>query len=158
MNRSGIGYDVHRFSEERSLILGGIEIPNVPGLEGHSDADVLCHAIADSLLGAMGMGDIGVYFPPEDSKFKDISSLKILEKCVQLLKEQGFKISNIDSTLIAETPKILPYISQMKGKVSETLLIQPSEIGIKATTNERMGFIGRKEGISALAVCSIWKD
>ena len=157
MNRTGIAYDVHRFSKEakRPLILGGIKIPHQYGLEGHSDADVLSHSIADALLGSLGLPDIGYYFPPNDNKYKNISSLKILEKCQELLIQHTAKINNIDTTLIAETPKILPHIAEMKKALSKTLKIETQQIGIKASTNEMLGFIGRKEGIAALATANI---
>ena len=156
----GIGYDVHRFAPNRKCILGGVEIPHLLGLEGHSDADVLCHAIADAILGALGEPDIGYFFPPGDETCKDISSLKILEKCRALCEEQGFKIINIDSTIIAEAPKILPHRNAMKKNIGDVLGIHEKRVGIKATTNERMGFVGREEGIAAMAVAMIehsWK-
>jgi 2-C-methyl-D-erythritol 2,4-cyclodiphosphate synthase len=152
---TGIGYDVHRFAENRPLVLGGVTIPHSHGLEGHSDADVLCHAIADALLGAMGLADIGYYFPPGDPACKDISSLKILEKCRSLADELGLVIINVDSTLVAEAPKVLPYRDAMKGHISAALGIPPERVGIKATTNEMMGFIGRKEGVAAMAVAQV---
>jgi len=149
--RTGLGYDVHQFAEGRPLILGGVNIPHTHGLAGHSDADVLCHAIADALLGAMGLSDIGYYFPPEDDSIEGISSLKILEKCKDLLAERNGKIHNIDSSMIAECPKVLPHAEAMKINIANALGISPEQIGIKATTNETMGFVGRKEGIAALA-------
>ena len=152
---TGIGYDVHRFAEGRPLILGGVTIPHTHGLEGHSDADVLSHAIADALLGAMGLPDIGHYFPPGDPACKDISSLKILEKCRELARENGFEIINVDSTLIAEAPKILPHRDAMQGHIANTLGLAPKRVGIKATTNETMGFVGREEGIAAMAVAQV---
>ena len=152
---TGIGYDVHRFAENRPLVLGGVTIPHSHGLEGHSDADVLCHAIADALLGAMGLPDIGYYFPPGDPACKDISSLKILEKCRSLADEAGLKIINVDSTLIAEAPKVLPHRDAMRANIGAALGIRPERVGIKATTNETMGFIGRREGIAALAVAQV---
>lgn len=151
----GIGYDVHRFAEGRRLILGGVEIPHSHGLDGHSDADVLCHAIADAVLGAMGKADIGHYFPPGDPNCKDISSLKILEKCRELLAEENLSLVNIDSTLIAEAPKVLPHREAMQENIGAALGLPPARIGIKATTNETMGFIGRKEGIAAMAVAMV---
>lgn len=151
----GIGYDVHRFAEGRPLILGGVEIPHSHGLDGHSDADVLCHAIADAVLGAMGKADIGHYFPPGDPACEGISSLKILEKCRELLAEERFSLVNIDSTLIAEVPKVLPHRDAMRNKIGAALGIPPERIGIKATTNETMGFVGRKEGIAAMAVAMV---
>jgi 2-C-methyl-D-erythritol 2,4-cyclodiphosphate synthase len=151
----GIGYDVHRFAENRPLILGGVEIPHSQGLDGHSDADVLCHAIADAVLGAMGKADIGHYFPPDDPACKGISSLKILAKCRELLEEENLLLVNIDSTLIAEVPKVLPHREAMQKNIGAALGIPPQRVGIKATTNETMGFVGRKEGIAAMAVAMV---
>lgn len=148
----GIGYDVHQFAEGRPLILGGVEIPHSHGLAGHSDADVLCHAIADAILGALGLPDIGHFFPPGDPSCEGISSLKILEKCRSLLVEERFTLVHIDSTLIAEEPKILPHREAMRAKISGALGITARQLGIKATTNETMGFVGRKEGMAAMAV------
>lgn len=152
---TGIGYDVHQFAENRPLVLGGVTIPHPLGLAGHSDADVLCHAIADALLGAMGLPDIGHYFPPGDPSCKDICSLKILEKCRALAEAEGLRIINVDSTLIAEAPKVLPHREAMQANISTALGISPKRVGIKATTNETMGFIGRKEGIAAMAVAQV---
>ena len=152
---TGIGYDVHRFSENRPLVLGGVTIPHSHGLEGHSDADVLSHAIADAVLGALGLPDIGHYFPPGDPACKDIVSLRILEKCRDLAAESGHIIINVDSTLIAEAPKVLPHRERMRECIGQALGIPPARVGIKATTNEAMGFIGRKEGIAALAVAQV---
>ncbi len=151
----GIGYDVHQFAENRPLILGGVEIPHSHGLDGHSDADVLCHAIADAVLGAMGKPDIGYYFPPGEDFCKDICSLKILEKCRELLTEENLKLINVDSTLIAEAPKVLPHRDAMRKNIGAALGIPPERVGIKATTNETMGFVGRKEGIAAMAVAQV---
>ncbi len=151
----GIGYDVHRFAENRPLVLGGVTIPHGRGLDGHSDADVLCHAIADALLGAMGQPDIGHFFPPGDPACKDISSLKILEKCRLLASDAGLTIINVDSTVIAEAPRILPYRLAMRECIGSALGIDPEKVGIKATTNEMMGFIGREEGIAAMAVAQL---
>jgi len=148
----GIGYDVHRFAEGRPLVLGGVTIPHSRGLEGHSDADVLCHAIADAVLGAMGLPDIGHYFPPGDPECRNISSLRILEKCRELAGQHGFQLVNVDSTLIAEAPRILPHREAMQGHIANALGLVPARVGIKATTNERMGFVGRGEGIAAMAV------
>ncbi len=153
--RTGIGYDVHCFAEGRPCILGGVDIPHTHGLLGHSDADVLCHAIADALLGAAGLPDIGHYFPPSDASIEGISSLEILRRVAGLLAEQGGKIINVDSTLIAEAPKILPHVAEMKHNIAAALGLEPGRIGIKATTNEKMGFLGRKEGIAAMAVAAI---
>ena len=155
---TGIGYDVHRFAENRPLVLGGVTIPHTQGLEGHSDADVLCHAIADALLGAMGLPDIGYYFPPGDPACKDIVSLKILEKCRELAMENDLQIVNVDSTLIAEAPKVLPHRDAMRKNIGAALGIPPERVGIKATTNEMMGFIGRREGIAAMAVAQVDLD
>ena len=157
MNRVGIGYDVHPFEEGRPLILGGIEIPHTRGLKGHSDADVLCHAIADAILGSLGLPDIGFYFPPTDASIEGICSLRILEKCAELAQEKGYVITNVDSTLIAEAPKVMKHAAAMKEKIAEALRIQPDQVGIKATTNERMGFVGREEGIAAMAVACVEK-
>jgi len=152
---TGIGYDVHRFAENRPLVLGGVTIPHTHGLEGHSDADVLSHAIADAVLGAMGQPDIGFFFPPGDPSCKDICSLRILEKCRELADELGLRIINVDSTLVAEAPKILPHRDAMRANIGKALGIRPERVGIKATTNETMGFVGRKEGIAAMAVAEV---
>ena len=153
--RSGIGYDVHQFAEGRPLILGGVDIPHSRGLSGHSDADVLSHAIADAILGAIGQPDIGYWFPPTDDSIEGISSLKILEKAAELVRERGGEIENIDSTLIAEAPKVMKHAPAMKEKIAEALGMNAADIGIKATTNETMGFVGREEGIAALASVSV---
>lgn len=156
--KSGIGYDVHQFSEGRKCILGGVDIPHSVGLLGHSDADVLCHAIADAILGALGLPDIGFYFPPNDASIKGISSLKILERCRELANKKNGIIQNIDSTLIAEAPKILPHLDAMKQNIASALGMETEDIGIKATTNETMGFVGRNEGIAAMATTCIVID
>ena len=153
--RSGIGYDVHQFAEGRPLILGGVDVPHFRGLSGHSDADVLSHAIADAILGAIGQPDIGYWFPPTDDSIEGISSLIILEKAAELVRERGGEIENIDSTLIAEAPKVMKHAPAMKEKIAEALGIDAADIGIKATTNETLGFVGRGEGIAALASVSI---
>ena len=153
--RSGIGYDVHQFAEGRKCILGGVEIPHSVGLLGHSDADVLCHAIADSILGALGLPDIGYYFPPSDDSIEGISSLRILEKCSELAKEKGARIVNVDSMLIAEAPKVMKHREAMVNNLSKALSITSDRVNIKATTNETMGFVGREEGIAAIASCSL---
>ena len=152
MYRIGNGYDVHRLIKGRKLILGGVDIPHSLGLDGYSDADVLCHALCDSLLGASGAGDLGKYFPDTDNKWKGISSLVLLEKSGELVAERGFQISNIDTTIVAQQPKIGPHIESMTTNISETLKIDPTQINIKATTTERLGFTGREEGIAAYAV------
>ncbi len=155
--RIGNGYDAHRLVEGRKLILGGVHIPYDKGLEGHSDADVLVHAIMDALLGAAGLGDIGDLFPDTDKKYKDIQSLELLREVYCLLLKNEYSIINIDSTIIAQEPKLKPYISNMIENISETMNIPSSKVGVKATTEEGMGFTGRKEGIAAMAVCLIKK-
>jgi 2-C-methyl-D-erythritol 2,4-cyclodiphosphate synthase len=155
MTLSGIGYDVHRFAPQRPLILGGVEIPHHLGLDGHSDADVLSHAIADAVLGAIGERDIGFHFPNTDPSIRGISSLEILRKASVLVRDRGGRIVNIDSTLVAEAPKIAPHLEPMRANVAEALGLDLKRVGIKATTNETMGFIGRGEGIAALAVASL---
>ncbi|MGB2091000.1 MAG: 2-C-methyl-D-erythritol 2,4-cyclodiphosphate synthase [Akkermansiaceae bacterium] len=156
MYRTGIGYDVHQFAQDRPLILGGVEIEHSHGLAGHSDADVLSHAIADALLGCLGLPDIGHYFPPTDADIEGISSLKILEKCRELCGEKSAVIQNVDSSLIAEAPRVLPHAEAMKENIAKALGITPAQIGIKATTNETMGFVGRKEGMAALASAMVY--
>lgn len=155
MNLVGIGYDVHRFAEGRPLILGGVEIPHTLGLEGHSDADVLTHAIADAVLGAIGERDIGQHFPNSDESIRGISSLEILRKVAELVTARNGRVLNIDATLIAEAPKINPHVSQMRENLARTLSLNVARVGVKATTNERMGFVGRSEGIAAMAVASV---
>jgi 2-C-methyl-D-erythritol 2,4-cyclodiphosphate synthase len=155
MNFVGIGYDVHRLVEGRKLILGGIEIPHSRGLDGHSDADVLTHAIADALLGAAGEKDIGHYFPNTDPSIKGIDSQEILARVQAILAAKQLAIVNIDCSLIAEAPKIGPHLQAMRARLSQTLQIPPRRIGVKATTNEGLGFIGKGEGIAAMAVASI---
>jgi 2-C-methyl-D-erythritol 2,4-cyclodiphosphate synthase len=155
MSFIGIGYDVHRLIEGRKLILGGVEIPHHCGLEGHSDADVLTHAIADALLGAAGEKDIGHHFPNTDPSIKGIDSQEILRRVQALLTARQLAIVNIDCSLIADAPKISPHLQAMKSKLSETLQIPLQRIGVKATTNEGLGFIGRGEGIAAMAVASV---
>ena len=155
MNLFGIGYDTHRLVEGRKLILGGVEIPHDRGLDGHSDADVLCHAIADALLGAIGENDIGHHFPNTDESIRGISSLDILAKVRALLNEKNARVVNVDATLIAEAPKVAPHISAMRAKIAAALQIDPSRLSIKATTNEGLGAIGRGEGMAALAVAMV---
>jgi len=156
--RVGIGYDVHKLVDGRKLFLGGIEIPSEKGLEGHSDADVLLHSICDALLGAASLGDIGKHFPNTDERFKDISSLVLLEKVNELISNNGYSIENIDSTVLAEKPKLLPYIEQMRNKIAETLKLNLEQVSIKATTNEKIGFIGREEGIAAISIALLYKQ
>lgn len=155
--RIGHGYDVHAFAEGRKLILGGVDIPHVKGLMGHSDADVLTHAVCDSLLGALAMGDIGKHFPDTDSNFKNVNSLLLLEKVKALLATEGYGIVNVDSTLIAQKPKLAPYIDEMRKNLANAMGIPVTDVSVKATTEERLGFTGREEGISAHAVCLIEK-
>jgi 2-C-methyl-D-erythritol 2,4-cyclodiphosphate synthase len=155
MIRCGIGYDVHRLAKERKLILGGVEIAHSRGLEGHSDADVLSHAIADALLGAVGAGDIGQHFPNTDEAFRDMSSIEILRRVAALLAERKAKARNIDVTVIAEEPKIAPHIPAMRKTIATAISLGESSLSIKATTNERLGAIGRGEGIAAMAVASV---
>jgi 2-C-methyl-D-erythritol 2,4-cyclodiphosphate synthase len=153
---SGIGYDIHRFAQEaRPLVLGGVVIPYEHGLDGHSDADVLCHAIADAILGAASLPDIGFWFPPGDPACKNISSLEIVAKAVEEVHNLGGKVIHVDSCLLAEAPKIAPHLSAMKEQLSAALSIPASRVGIKATTNEKMGCIGRKEGIAAFATSTV---
>ena len=153
--RAGIGYDVHRFAEGRPMILGGIEIPFDKGLDGHSDADVLLHAIADAMLGAAALGDIGVHFPPTDEKWKGLDSIEILKHSVALLAEHGWDVVNIDASIVAEAPKVNPHVPAMKQRIHEVTGLPLDVISIKATTNERMGFVGREEGMAALATAMI---
>lgn len=153
--RSGIGYDVHQFADGRPLILGGVMIEHARGLAGHSDADVLSHAIADAVLGAIGERDIGYFFPPDDESIEGISSLEILKKAARLVEARGGRIENVDATLVAEAPKIMPHVLAMKAAVAGALGIEADDLGIKATTNERMGFVGREEGMAAIAVASV---
>lgn len=153
----GFGYDVHKFKKTRKLFLGGVKISDINGLDGHSDADVLVHALMDALLGASGQNDIGHFFPTNDDKYKDISSIELLKIVVKTLKKKKLKIVNTDMTIVAEKPKIYPYIEQMKEVLAKNLEIKKQYISIKATTNEKMGFIGRGEGICAMAVVSLKK-
>jgi 2-C-methyl-D-erythritol 2,4-cyclodiphosphate synthase len=151
--RIGMGYDVHRLVHERQLIIGGVEIKYEKGLLGHSDADVLLHAIMDSLLGAASLGDIGKHFPDTDIKYKGISSLLLLEEVGKLVKEKGYEIENIDSTIIAQKPKMAPYISTMVENISNALSISKDKVNVKATTEEGLGFTGTGEGISSQSIC-----
>ena len=150
--RIGHGYDVHRLIEGRSLVLGGVEIPFAKGLDGHSDADVLLHAVCDALLGSLALGDIGGHFPDNDSQFKDIPSLELLRRVEVMVKEKGFSIGNIDVTLVAEQPKIANHMAQMQENIARTAAIEKDRISIKATTTEGLGFVGKGEGIAAHAV------
>lgn len=151
--RIGNGYDVHRLVEGRKLFLGCVEIPHHLGLLGHSDADVLCHAIADAMLGACGLGDIGKHFPDTDETYRGMSGTTILKKTLALCKNEGFTVSNIDSIVVAQKPKISAFIPEMRERIANALILRPDQINIKATTEEKLGFTGREEGISAHAVC-----
>ena len=153
--RVGMGYDVHKLVEGRPLILGGVEIPHTLGLLGHSDADVLVHAIMDALLGAAALGDIGKHFPDTDPKYKGIYSMKLLEHVRLLLEKNGYVVENIDATVIAQKPKLRPYIAQMEENIAKTLGIAKEQINIKATTEEGLGFTGTEEGISSQAICML---
>lgn len=153
--RIGMGYDVHRLVESRELILGGVKIPYERGLLGHSDADVLLHAIMDALLGAAALGDIGKHFPDTDPAYKGISSLELLEKVGNLLEDRCFLIENIDATIIAQAPKMRPYIDEMRENIAHTLRISTDQVNVKATTEEGLGFTGSGEGISAQAICML---
>lgn len=155
--RVGMGYDVHRLSAGRKLIMGGVEIPHEKGLLGHSDADVLIHAIMDALLGAAALGDIGKHFPDTDPEYEEISSIKLLEHVGKLLDDSGYVIENIDATIIAQRPKMRPYIEQMRENIAAVLNIEVDQVNVKATTEEGLGFTGTGEGISSQAICAIEK-
>jgi 2-C-methyl-D-erythritol 2,4-cyclodiphosphate synthase len=154
----GFGFDVHSLVEGRKLILGGVEIPSDKGLEGHSDADVLLHAISDALLGALALGDIGQHFPNTDSRWKNVDSSIILKHCYELVKSRGYSISNVDSMLALESPKISPFIEQIRNNIAEFLEVTPSQISVKATTTEKLGFVGRSEGAVAMATVLLIKE
>jgi len=157
MYKIGQGYDLHRLTEGRKLILGGVEIPHKTGLLGHSDADVLVHAIMDAILGALALGDIGKHFPPSDPQYKGISSILLLEHVKKLIADKGYKVINIDSTIVAEKPKMLPYIEDMRKNIAKALEIEVGVISIKATTTEGMGAEGEELAISSQAVCLVKK-
>ena len=150
--RAGIGYDIHRFQEGRRLVLGGVEIPGETGLAGHSDADVLLHAIADALLGAAGLGDLGEHFPAEDPGWKDASSLDLLARTLALVRRAGFDVENVDATVIAERPRLAPHIPAMRQRLAEAVGIAAGRVNVKATTNEGLDAVGRGEGIAVMAV------
>ena len=156
--RVGNGYDVHRLVEGRKLILGGVDVPQSLGLDGHSDADALVHALCDALLGALGAGDIGKYFPNTDPQWKGISSLHLLKEVMRMCREKGFELANADSMIVAQKPKLAPYISEMKKNIASILDVETDQINIKATTTEKLGFAGREEGISAYAVALLVKN
>lgn len=157
MFRVGQGYDVHAFAEGRPLILGGIEIPHDRGLLGHSDADVLLHTITDAALGAIGEGDIGRHFPDTDPEWKDADSAKLLEYIWKIVEDKGYVLGNVDATIIAQRPKMAPYIEPMKARIAELLNADISQVNVKATTTEKLGFTGREEGIAALATILLIK-
>jgi 2-C-methyl-D-erythritol 2,4-cyclodiphosphate synthase len=156
--RIGFGYDVHPLAAGRKLILGGVEIKHDRGLAGHSDADVLCHAIGDALLGAANLGDLGKHFPDTSAKFANVSSLLLLKEITQLLRKNNYRVVNIDSTLVLEAPQIMPHAEQMRQNIAAALEITPAQISIKATTSEKLGFAGRKEGAAAFAVVLLNSD
>ena len=152
MYRTGIGFDVHTLAEDRLLIIGGVQIPHPKGLLGHSDADVLVHAVMDAVLGALALGDIGQHFPDTDAEFKDANSMKLLRHVQCLVEEEGFVCTNLDSIIMAEKPKMAPYLMEMKTNLASALKIKTEQVSIKATTTERLGLIGREEGIAAQAI------
>ncbi len=158
MFRIGFGYDAHRLVEGRPLILGGVEIPHAFGLDGHSDADVLIHAIIDAVIGALGMGDIGQHFPDTDPAYKGVASLSMLETVSEWIKRDGFRVNNLDATIVAESPKLASYLPSMRERVAHTLEASVDQVNIKATTTEQMGFCGKKEGIESFAVVSLVED
>jgi 2-C-methyl-D-erythritol 2,4-cyclodiphosphate synthase len=155
--RIGIGYDVHQMQEGRELILGGVSIPCNKGLLGHSDADVLVHAIIDALLGALAMGDIGVLFPDSDNRYKGVSSIELLDQVFERIMQKGWSVGNIDAVIMAEKPKLRPFISEMSERIAHCLRVETAQISIKATTTEKLGFIGREEGIASQAVALLVK-
>lgn len=150
--RVGQGYDIHRLVPGRRLLLGGEEIPFDRGLDGHSDADVLLHALGDALLGAASLGDLGTHFPPGEERWRDASSVDLLQRIVELVRAEGYRVENCDLTLVAEAPRLSPHRERIRERIARVLGLQPSAVGLKATTNERLGAIGRSEGIAALAV------
>ncbi|MBT3922262.1 MAG: 2-C-methyl-D-erythritol 2,4-cyclodiphosphate synthase [Nitrospina sp.] len=156
--RIGNGYDVHRLVEGRKLILGGVDIPHSMGLDGHSDADALAHALCDALLGALGAGDIGAHFPDTDMKWKGVSSLLLLKEVMRMCREKDFVLANADSVIVAQKPKLAPFLPEMKKNIASALEVETDRINIKATTTEKLGFAGREEGISAYAVALLIKN
>ena len=155
MIRTGIGYDIHRFAKERKLILGGVEIPHSHGLDGHSDADVLLHAIADALLGAIGAGDLGQHFPNTDESIRGISSIEILRRVIKVLAEKKARVVNIDATVLAEKPRLAPHVAAMRKTIADAIGTPDSNVSVKATTNEKLGAVGRSEGIAAIAIATV---
>ena len=156
--RIGHGYDVHRLVEGRKLILGGVELPHTHGLLGHSDADVLAHSVTDALLGAAALGDIGVHFPDSDAAYAGADSIALLKKVVAMLAQKGYSVGNIDATILAQAPKLAPYIGDMRRRIAAACGIDEAQVGIKATTEEGLGFTGQKEGIACHAVCLIFEQ
>lgn len=156
--RVGLGYDVHRFKEGSEVVLGGVRIPHNKTLDGHSDADVLTHALIDALLGASGLKDIGTYFPDSDSQYKGADSIELLKNVMQLVNEAGFKVVNVDSVFVAEAPKLKPYVDKIKENLSDVLGVQAADVGVKATTSERVGFIGREEAAASHCVVLLEKN
>lgn len=156
--RIGLGYDIHRFKEGRDLVLGGVKIPHNKGLDGHSDADCLTHALADSVLGALGLADIGHFFPNDDPSCKNIDSQEILARAVAEARSRGYRVGNVDIALIAEEPKIAPHLAAMKARLAQTLGVETTEVGLKATTNEQIGDLGRSAGIAAHASCLLVRE
>ncbi|MDD4343520.1 MAG: 2-C-methyl-D-erythritol 2,4-cyclodiphosphate synthase [Eubacteriales bacterium] len=156
--RTGFGFDVHAFAENRKLILGGVEIPYTKGLLGHSDADVLTHAIMDALLGAAAEGDIGKHFPDTSPEFKGAFSMDLLKKTMEIIRNKGYEVNNIDATVAAERPKLAGYIDEMVNNYAQVMNLSSEDINVKATTTEKLGFTGREEGIAAFAVCTIYME
>lgn len=157
MSRIGMGYDVHKLVEGRKLIIGGVDIPHTLGLLGHSDADVLLHAISDALLGAAALGDIGKHFPDTDPEFEGADSRVLLRHVVKIVREKGYDIENVDATIVAQKPKLAPFIEKMRENIAFDLQVEVDQVNVKATTEERLGFTGREEGIAAYGVCSLNK-
>jgi len=155
MNRVGIGIDVHQFATCRRLVIGGVEVPHTHGLEGHSDADVLAHAVADALLGAMALGDIGKFYPPGEAFCKDMDSMVIVRECAERVRQAGGQVNNVDAMIVAQAPKLAPYIARMCENLAKNIGVTPDRVGVKATTSEHMGFTGRKEGIVVVAMASV---
>jgi 2-C-methyl-D-erythritol 2,4-cyclodiphosphate synthase len=155
--RVGTGYDVHRLQKGCSLIIGGVDIDHPEGLAGHSDADVLLHAITDSLFGALALGDIGTHFPPDDDQYKNIDSRKLLRESAEIIRSRGWQIGNIDATIVAQAPKLNPFIDDMRSNIADDLSVKRERISVKATTSEGLGFEGKKEGISAQSTALLWK-
>lgn len=156
--RTGIGYDSHRFVEGRRLVLGGVEVPHPVGLSGHSDADAVCHAVTDAVLGAAALGDIGTHFPPTDERWRDADSIGLLRRAAGLVRDAGFRPNNIDVTVVCEAPRLSPHIAAMRERLAGALGLDIDAVSVKATTNERMGWIGRGEGVAVLAVASVAGD